>query len=72
MASRSSKSIVELIEELEKENQSLQALKKAFNMAVKAEFGYETKELHEIIAKEKALEKKFAGMQTNHHGEAMM
>jgi uncharacterized protein (UPF0335 family) len=55
-----SKSISELVEELQAENESLQSLKKLFNQACKNEFGYDVKTLHDIILKWKRLEKKTA------------
>lgn len=49
---RKTKSITELVTELQKENESLQSLKKLFNQACKNEFGYSVKELHDIITKQ--------------------
>ncbi len=51
------KSITDLVTELQEENESLQPLKRLFNQAVKNEFGYDVKELHSIIEKSRALEK---------------
>ena len=53
-----SKSIADLVTQLQKENESLQALKKLFNQACKNEFGYDVKELHRIIEKAHILERK--------------
>ncbi len=43
------KSINEMIEELQRENEALQGLKKLFNKACKNEFGYEPKKIHEML-----------------------
>ena len=43
------KSITEMIEELQRENEALQGLKKLFNKACKDEFGYEPKKIHEML-----------------------
>lgn len=56
--SHKTKSISELVTELQKENESLQPLKKFFNQACKNEFGYEVKAIHQIIEKYKLLEQK--------------
>ena len=40
------KSITEMVTELQRENEALQGLKKLFNRAVKDEFGYEPKKIH--------------------------
>lgn len=52
------KSLTELVEELQAEAESLQSLKKYFNLAVKAEFGLDVKGVHEALAKYDRLEKK--------------
>lgn len=51
------KSITTLITELQEENERLTSLGKLFEKAVKNEFGYGTKELHQIIEKLQALER---------------
>ena len=43
------KSITEMVTELQRENEALQGLKRLFNRAVKEEFGYEPKKIHEMI-----------------------
>lgn len=58
-----SKSISDLVTDLQRENESLQSLKKLFNQACKNEFGYDVKELHRIIEKNNILEKKHAEQQ---------
>ena len=42
------KSITDLVTELQNENESLKGLKKGFNTMCKAEFGYSIDELHSI------------------------
>lgn len=54
-----SKSITELVQDLQKENDSLKRLSKLANQYTKMEFGYSVKELHEIIRKCAFLEQKF-------------
>lgn len=49
--SSKTKSLTELITELEQENKSLQSLKKLFNQACREEFGYDVKGLHAVIRK---------------------
>ena len=51
------KSITTQIIELQKENERLSSLGKLFEKAVKNEFGYGIKELHQIIEKWQALER---------------
>lgn len=52
------KSITELVNELQNENESLQTLKKAFNQVLKTEFGLEAIEIHKALEKLKRLELK--------------
>ncbi len=61
------KSIADLVTELQAENESLQSLKRLFNQACKNEFGYDVKALHDIIIKCERLEKKYA--QQNQQGQ---
>ena len=61
------KSIADLVTELQTENESLQSLKRLFNQACKNEFGYDVKALHDIIIKCERLEKKSA--QQNQQGQ---
>ena len=51
------KNITEMIEELQRENESLQGLKKLFIKACKDEFGYEPKKIHNIINRYEKCEK---------------
>lgn len=51
-----SKSISELVTELQKENESLQSLKKLFNQACKNEFGYDVHTIHQMLEKQLAYE----------------
>lgn len=46
-----SKSIADLVIDLQKENESLKALEKIANSYCRQEFGYDVKSLHEIIVK---------------------
>lgn len=57
MASKT-KSITELIEELQEENKRAESLTKLFNQAVKNEFGMDIKTIHEKLAKLAQIEKK--------------
>ncbi|MGN0408898.1 MAG: hypothetical protein ACI4E3_00670 [Candidatus Fimousia sp.] len=50
------KSLSDLIEELQKENERLQFLQKLFNQACKNEFGYDVKSIHQILEKKKIYE----------------
>ncbi len=43
------KSITEMVTELQRENEALQGLKRLFNKAVKDEFGYEPNKIHEML-----------------------
>jgi hypothetical protein len=54
------KSITELITELQEENNQAKFFYKQFEQAVKHEFNYSVNELHEIILKYKAYERKYA------------
>ncbi len=47
------KSISDLIIELQRENESLQSLKKLFEKACKNEFGYDVKTIHQMLEKSK-------------------
>lgn len=49
--SSKSKSITELVNDLQQENESLKRLEKIANQYTKLEFGYSVKELHQIIEK---------------------
>lgn len=57
------KSISELVTELQQENESLQSLKKLFNQACKNEFGYDVKTIHQILEMQKLYEQRKAEMQ---------
>lgn len=45
------KSITTLVTELQEENEKLQFLSKLFNNACRHEFGYDVKEIHQLIEK---------------------
>lgn len=57
------KSISDLVTELQRENESLQSLKKLFNQACKNEFGYDAKTVHEMLDKQKMYEQRKAERQ---------
>lgn len=65
-----SKSISDLILEIQQENESLKKLEKLANQYCRQEFGYNVKELHQIIEKFQAYERKIqertAAMQGQH------
>jgi len=63
-----SKSITELITELQEENEQSKYLTKLFNQAIKHEFGYSINELHTIIQKYKLQEKKFKEREVTKQG----
>ncbi len=53
------RSITELVNELQKENESLTGLKKGFNTMCKAEFNLSIDQIHKVIERANALEHKF-------------
>ena len=57
------KSIADLVTELQRENESLQSLKKLFNQACKNEFGYDVKDIHQMLEKQKIYEQRKAETQ---------
>ena len=57
------RSITELVNELQRENESLTGLKKGFNTMCKAEFDLSIEQIHKIIEKANALEQKFSSDQ---------
>ena len=61
------KSITELVQDLQNENDSLKRLSKLANQYTKMEFGYSVKELHELIRKCTFLEQKLKS-----YGEAYL
>ena len=54
------KSITDLVTQLQEENEQAKFYYKLFGQAVKHEFNYTVDELHEIILKYKAYESKYA------------
>ena len=52
------RSITDLVQELQQENESLKGLEKLANQYCKQEFGHTAKELHDIVRKQKAYERK--------------
>lgn len=55
------KSISEMVTELQRENEALQGLKRLFNRACKEEFGYEPKKIHEMIKRCEMYDRKAQG-----------
>lgn len=58
------KSLADLITDLQDENESLQFLKKLFNQACKAEFGCDVKTIHQMIEKQRLYEQRGAEKQS--------
>lgn len=54
------KTISELVNELQKENEKLSNLKKLFDKACKLEFGFSVKEIHKLLDRQIAYEKRKA------------
>lgn len=67
--STKAKSITEMITELQEENVRLQNLGKLFDRAVRDEFGYNIKELHDLIRKEQILEQRMSTQQGQPHSQ---
>lgn len=57
------KSISDLVIDLQNENESLKKLKKNFDKMLRDEFGYNTAELHAIIRKQEEYEQRKAARQ---------
>lgn len=57
------KSLADLITDLQKENESLQFLKKLFNQACKSEFGYDVKTIRQMLEKQRLYEQCMAEKQ---------
>lgn len=51
-------SLTDMIDQLQRENEQLQSLKKLFEKAVHDEFGYSVKEVHSIIRYYSEMQKK--------------
>lgn len=62
MASKT-KSISELVTELQQENESLKSLNKLFNQACKNEFGFDVKTIHQLLEKQRIYEQSKAEKQ---------
>lgn len=69
--STKAKSITEMITELQEENDRLQNLGKLFEKAVRDEFGYSIKELHDLIRKEQILDQRMSTQQGQPHSQAV-
>ena len=63
MTMSKTKSISDLVTELQQENESLQSLKKLFNQACKNEFGYDVKTIHQMLEKMNLYEQRKAEKQ---------
>lgn len=57
------KSISDLVTELQRENESLHSLKKLFNQACKNKFGYDIRTIHEILETQRIYEQRKATQQ---------
>ena len=62
------KSITDLVQELQQENESLKGLEKLANQYCKQEFGYTVKELHNIIQKQEAYERRTKEREASQQG----
>ena len=54
------KSITDLVTELQKENDRLQTLSKLFNKACRDEFGYDVETIHKMLEKQRIYEERRA------------
>ena len=63
------KSITELVQELQRENESLKGLEKIANQYCRQEFGHTVKELHDIIKKLEAYERRMKEREASQQGQ---
>lgn len=63
------KSITDLVQEVQQENESLKRLEKLANQYCKQEFGYTVKELHNIIQKQEAYERRMKERKSAQQGQ---
>lgn len=63
------KSITDLVQELQQENESLKVLEKLAQQFCKQEFGHTIKELHDIIRKQEAYERKIREREASQQGQ---
>ena len=63
------KSISDLVIQLQQENEQAQFLNKLFGQAVKHEFGYSVEELHELLLKYSVFEKKYYEQEQRKQGQ---
>ena len=63
------KSITDLVQELQQENESLKGLKKLAQQYCKQEFGYTIEDLHNIIRKQEAYERKMRESEASQQGQ---
>lgn len=64
-----SKSITDLVQELQQKNESLKGLEKLAQQYCKMEFGYTIKELHDILRKQEAYERKMKERVASQQGQ---
>lgn len=69
--SSKAKSISDLVNDLQKENEALKKLDKIANQYTKMEFGYSVKELHQIIEKLACYERKSSENQSSYQGQQL-
>ena len=65
------KSITDLVQELQQENESLKRLEKLAQQFCKSEFGYTIKELHDIVRKQEAYERKMKEREASQQGQQL-
>ena len=63
------KSITDLVQELQRENESLKGLEKIANQYCRQEFGHTVKELHDIIRKQEAYERRMKEREASQQGQ---
>ena len=63
------KSITDLVQEVQQENESLKGLEKLANQYCKQEFGNTVKELHNIIQKQEAYERRMKEREASQQGQ---
>ncbi len=62
------KSIGDLVSDLQRENESLQRLKKLFDKACKDEFGYDVRTIHAMLERQAAYESRKVTQQGSSEG----
>ncbi len=64
-----SKSITDLVTELQEETERLKGLQQLFNSACKKEFGYDVKTIHTMIYRQQQYERKMAERRASQQGQ---